>query len=104
MPHPEIDDGELWRSTDPLLPIAARTRSILSWATQRSRITVFEGAKSTPERDLAKSVVDSFIDDICNLVIDTSVPRDVVSTLASLSRISFADSCAILIETTSESC
>jgi len=79
MPHPEIDDKELWRSTDPLLPIAAQTRSIVSWATQRSRIKVFEGAKSTPERDLAKSVVDSFIDDICNLVVDTSVPRDAVS-------------------------
>lgn len=79
MPHPEIDDKELWRSTDPLLPIAAQTRSIVSWATQRSRIKVFEGARSTPERDLAKSVVDSFIDDICNLVVDTSVPRDAVS-------------------------
>ncbi|GAA5933226.1 uncharacterized protein JCM15063_001258 [Sporobolomyces koalae] len=73
-PHPEISDSELWRSTDPLLPIAARTRSIISWATQRDRTKLLEGRPLSRTEQVAKSVIDSFIEDVCNLSLDTTVP------------------------------
>ncbi|GAA5956945.1 hypothetical protein JCM3765_006648 [Sporobolomyces pararoseus] len=73
-PHPEIKNEELWRSTDPLLPIAARTRSIISWATQRDRTRLFDGKRLNETEMVAKEVIDGFIEGICDLSIDTSVP------------------------------
>ncbi|GAA5995815.1 hypothetical protein JCM5350_000571 [Sporobolomyces pararoseus] len=73
-PHPEIKNEELWRSTDPLLPIAARTRSIISWATQRDRTRLFDGKRLNDTEQVAKEVIDGFIEGICDLSIDTSVP------------------------------
>ncbi|GAA5895420.1 uncharacterized protein JCM6883_001498 [Sporobolomyces salmoneus] len=74
-PHPEIANGELWRSTDPLLPIASRTRTIISWATQRDRTRLFDGKQGLSEAErVAKEAIDGFIEGICDLSIDTSVP------------------------------
>ncbi|GAA5836788.1 hypothetical protein JCM3766R1_006264 [Sporobolomyces carnicolor] len=74
-PHPDIANAELWRSTDPLLPIASRTRTILSWATQRDRTRLFEGKRLSEAEQIAKSAIDDFVDGICDLSIDTSIPN-----------------------------
>ncbi|GAA5873800.1 hypothetical protein JCM16303_002594 [Sporobolomyces ruberrimus] len=73
-PHPEISNSELWRSTDPQLPVAARTRTILSWATQRDRTRLFEGKPLSRSEQVAKAAIDDFIEAICDSSIDTSVP------------------------------
>lgn len=98
-PHPEIANGELWRSTDPLLPIASRTRTIISWATQRDRTRLFDGKQGLSEAErVAKEAIDGFIEGICDLSIDTSVPfRQVsffLSSLGWISRRELITSCA----------
>ncbi|GAA6020595.1 hypothetical protein JCM11491_000808 [Sporobolomyces phaffii] len=77
-PHPEIPDHELWMSTDPTQPAATRTRTLLSWATQRDRTKLFDGRRLTSTERVAKAAIDEFIDGICNLSIDTSVPNRTV--------------------------
>ncbi|GAA5875728.1 hypothetical protein JCM8547_007051 [Rhodosporidiobolus lusitaniae] len=78
VPHPQVADDKLYRSTDADDPLAKRMRSIVSWAAQRTRDRVFRTVPN--ERDMdnvqraAKDVMDEFIADVCNLKVDTSVP------------------------------
>ncbi|GAA5860867.1 hypothetical protein JCM3774_003169 [Rhodotorula dairenensis] len=77
VPHPQVADDKLYRSTDASDPIAKRLRSIVSWAAQRTRDRIFRGTREdemSAAQAAAKRVVDGFIDDVCSLRIDTSVP------------------------------
>lgn len=78
VPHPQVADDKLYRSTDADDPIAKRLRSIVSWASQRTRDRVLrsikDGEKDDPAVKAAEEVMDGFIDDVCRLKIDTSVP------------------------------
>ncbi|GAA6060355.1 hypothetical protein JCM10212_004539 [Sporobolomyces blumeae] len=82
VPHPQVADDKLYRSTDADEPLAKRLRSIISWASQRTRDRVFAAGKSRSEEALdkderfAKGIVDDFIADVCNLRVDTSIPYD----------------------------
>ncbi|BGP17595.1 hypothetical protein JCM10213_001245 [Rhodosporidiobolus nylandii] len=77
VPHPQVSDDKLYRSTDADDPLAKRLRSIVSWAAQRTRDRVFrsveENAMDSVQR-AAKDVMDGFIADVCSLRVDTSVP------------------------------
>ncbi|GAA6055632.1 hypothetical protein JCM3770_006734, partial [Rhodotorula araucariae] len=77
VPHPQVADDKLYRSTDGADPLARRLRSLLSWASQRARGRVLreagDGLASAAEQ-AAKDVMDSWIDDVCALRVDTSVP------------------------------
>lgn len=80
MPHPQVADDKLYRSTDASDPIAKRLRSIVSWAAQRTRDRMFRSFREDemgPAQTAAKGVVDAFIEDVCSLRVDTSVPYQV---------------------------
>ncbi|BGP25769.1 mtw1 kinetochore complex, DSN1 [Rhodotorula toruloides] len=78
VPHPQVADDKLYRSTDADDPIAKRLRSIVSWASQRTRDRVLrsvkDGEKDDPAVKSAEEIMDGFIDDVCRLKVDTSVP------------------------------
>ncbi|GAA6028730.1 hypothetical protein JCM8097_007366 [Rhodosporidiobolus ruineniae] len=77
VPHPKVADDKLYRSTDADDPLAKRLRSIVSWAAQRTRDRVFAGVEDgemDASRRAAKEVMDGFIQDVCDLKVDTSVP------------------------------
>ncbi|BGP01040.1 Proteophosphoglycan ppg4 [Rhodotorula toruloides ATCC 204091] len=78
VPHPQVADDKLYRSTDADDPIAKRLRSIVSWASQRTRDRVLrsvkEGERDDPAVKAAEEIMDGFIDDVCRLKVDTSVP------------------------------
>ncbi|ORY41188.1 Mis12-Mtw1 protein family-domain-containing protein [Leucosporidium creatinivorum] len=75
VPHPQVPDDKLYRSTDGSEPLARRLRSIFSWTAQRQRDKVFpHSAPSDPNQGFAKEIVDSFITDICESRLDVSVP------------------------------
>ncbi|CEQ41236.1 SPOSA6832_02907, partial [Sporobolomyces salmonicolor] len=76
VPHPQVADDKLYRSTDGDDPLAKRLRSIVSWAAQRTRDRIFrsEGGELDPVQRVAKEVVEGFIADVCSLRVDTSVP------------------------------
>ncbi|BGP56525.1 hypothetical protein JCM8202v2_004146 [Rhodotorula sphaerocarpa] len=77
VPHPQVADDKLYRSTDASDPIAKRLRSIVSWAAQRTRDRMFRSIREDemgPAQTAAKGVVDAFIEDVCSLRVDTSVP------------------------------
>lgn len=78
VPHPQVPDDKLYRSTDGSEPLARRLRSIFSWTAQRQRDKVFaSSAPSDPTQAFAKEIVDSFITDICESRLDVSVPYKV---------------------------
>lgn len=75
VPHPQVPDDKLYRSTDGSEPLARRLRSIFSWTAQRQRDKVFPSSTpSDPAQAFAKEIVDSFITDICESRLDVSVP------------------------------
>ncbi|GAA5991029.1 hypothetical protein JCM10908_006510 [Rhodotorula pacifica] len=77
VPHPQVADDKLYRSTDASDPIAKRLRSIVSWAAQRTRDRIFRSVREdemSAAQTAAKRVVDAFIEDVCSLRVDTSVP------------------------------
>ncbi|KWU44790.1 hypothetical protein RHOSPDRAFT_17350, partial [Rhodotorula sp. JG-1b] len=77
VPHPQVADDKLYRSTDASDPIAKRLRSIVSWAAQRTRDRIFRGVRDdemSVAQSAAKGVIDAFIEDVCSLRVDTSVP------------------------------
>ncbi|GAA6011672.1 hypothetical protein JCM10207_004203 [Rhodosporidiobolus poonsookiae] len=77
VPHPQVADDKLYRSTDADDPLAKRLRSIVSWSAQRTRDRVFRSIRDDAMDDAqkaAKDVIDSFISDVCSLRVDTSVP------------------------------
>ncbi|GAA5955920.1 hypothetical protein JCM21900_003873 [Sporobolomyces salmonicolor] len=76
VPHPQVADNKLYRSTDADDPLAKRLRSIVSWAAQRTRDRIFrsEDGELDPVQRVAKEVVEGFIADVCSLRVDTSVP------------------------------
>lgn len=79
-PHPQVADDKLYRSTDASDPIAKRMRSIVSWSSQRVRDRMFRSVREdemSAAQTAAKSVIDAFIDDVCSLRVDTSVPYQV---------------------------
>lgn len=88
VPHPQVADDKLYRSTDAEDPLAKRLRSIVSWSAQRTRDKVF---RSTPldklddAQTIAKDVMNEFIADICSLKVDTSVPYQVRSFVSPFS-------------------
>ncbi|GAA5923012.1 hypothetical protein JCM3775_006224 [Rhodotorula graminis] len=80
VPHPQVADDKLYRSTDASDPLAKRLRALLSWASQRTRGRVLapsglgdKGEGDEVER-AAREIVDSWVDDVCRLKVDTSVP------------------------------
>ncbi|BGP49278.1 hypothetical protein JCM10450v2_005162 [Rhodotorula kratochvilovae] len=76
VPHPQVADDKLYRSTDASDPLARRLRSLLSWASQRARGRVLRDAPDelgAAER-AAKEVMDGWVEDVCALRVDTSVP------------------------------
>lgn len=80
VPHPQVADDKLYRSTDASDPIAKRLRSIVSWAAQRTRDRIFRGVREdemSVAQSAAKGVIDAFIEDVCSLRVDTSVPYQV---------------------------
>ncbi|GAA5999648.1 uncharacterized protein JCM10292_003670 [Rhodotorula paludigena] len=75
VPHPQVADDKLYRSTDAADPLAKRLRSLVSWAAQRTRDRVRQLAEpESPAERAARDVVDAFVDDVCRLRVDTSVP------------------------------
>ncbi|GAA5868365.1 hypothetical protein JCM1840_005657 [Sporobolomyces johnsonii] len=75
VPHPQVADDRLYRSTDADDPLAKRLRSIVSWAAQRTRDRIFRSEDELdPAQRVAKEVVEGFIADVCSLRVDTSVP------------------------------
>ncbi|GAA5825154.1 hypothetical protein JCM11251_006122 [Rhodosporidiobolus azoricus] len=78
VPHPQVADDKLYRSTDADDPLAKRLRSIVSWSAQRTRDRIDRSLPPEKERNeverLAKEVMDGFIADVCSLRVDTSVP------------------------------
>lgn len=86
VPHPQVADDKLYRSTDASDPIAKRLRSIVSWAAQRTRDRIFRGVREdemSVAQSAAKGVIDAFIEDVCSLRVDTSVPYQVRGALPS---------------------
>jgi hypothetical protein len=80
VPHPQVPDDKLYRSTDGSEPLARRLRSIFSWTAQRQRDKVFpsnSAPSSDPTQAFAKEIIDSFITDICESRLDVSVPYKV---------------------------
>ncbi|TNY24438.1 Proteophosphoglycan ppg4 [Rhodotorula diobovata] len=77
VPHPQVADDKLYRSTDASDPLAKRLRAILSWASQRTRGRVLAPALPDGGDEVeraAREVVDGWVDDVCRLRVDTSVP------------------------------
>lgn len=97
VPHPDVDDSKLYRSTDPTAPPALRLRSLLSWTAQRQRDALFpatpsggatsdaaptetrtsRSGKGAPQltevqKRFAKGVIEDFIEGICDRSIDVS--------------------------------
>lgn len=86
VPHPQVADDKLYRSTDASDPIAKRLRSIVSWAAQRTRDRIFRSVRDdemSVAQSAAKGVIDAFIEDVCSLRVDTSVPYQVRGALTS---------------------
>lgn len=80
VPHPQVADDKLYRSTDASDPLAKRLRAILSWASQRTRGRVLAPALPDGGDEVeraAREVVDGWVDDVCRLRVDTSVPFSV---------------------------
>ncbi|GAA5901898.1 hypothetical protein JCM8208_006633 [Rhodotorula glutinis] len=80
VPHPQVADDKLYRSTDASDPLAKRLRALLSWASQRTRGRVLapsglgdKGEGDEVER-AAREIVDGWVEDVCRLKVDTSVP------------------------------
>ncbi|TKA51341.1 hypothetical protein B0A53_05272 [Rhodotorula sp. CCFEE 5036] len=76
VPHPQVADDKLYRSTDASDPIVKRLRSIISWAAQRTRDRLFRSVREdemSVAQSAAKGVIDAFIEDVCSLRVDTSV-------------------------------
>ena len=83
VPHPQVADDKLYRSTDASDPLAKRLRALLSWASQRTRGRVLapsglgdKGEGDEVER-AAREIVDGWVEDVCRLRVDTSVPFSV---------------------------
>ncbi|GAA5908759.1 hypothetical protein JCM6882_008199 [Rhodosporidiobolus microsporus] len=78
VPHPQVADDKLYRSTDADDPLAKRLRSIVSWSAQRTRDRIYRSLPPEGERDaaqrMAREVMDEFVADVCSLRVDTSVP------------------------------
>ena len=86
VPHPQVADDKLYRSTDASDPIAKRLRSIISWAAQRTRDRLFRSVREdemSVAQSAAKGVIDAFIEDVCSLRVDTSVSYQVRGALTS---------------------
>jgi hypothetical protein len=90
LPHDEVQDDRLYRSTDAGAPVALRLRALLSWTSQRVRNREFplssagdewvnEGGDET--RAMAKELIDEFIIDVCQSKVDVSTSRNLVSPI-----------------------
>ncbi|KAL8286998.1 hypothetical protein RQP46_004004 [Phenoliferia psychrophenolica] len=73
IPHPDVPDDRLYRSTDNELPVAVRLRSVLVWTSSRQRDATFVGDAGDPARRLARTIVDAFIDDLTKSRLDVAV-------------------------------